>query len=418
MRGLLILAAMTFWSAVSHAAEIKNVRLGVHSDKTRLVLDMNQSPRFKVLGADEKGNLQVLISNASAGGKSSSGRGRIAKYAIMPAEGGGQLLIIKPSKPSKIGKIFAIQSPHRLVIDIKAGTQRKIPKPVVKAVKQAAPAETSVVSADPIPAILPARKRIIDVSDDEDIDSAAEAGTTIEEIPEITMIPVAKPARHVIVIDPGHGGKDPGTIGARGVMEKNVTLLMALELKRELDATGKYDVYLTRKHDEFMQLRQRFAVAREVRADLFISLHADSHPDPKMRGMSVYTLSDHASDKEAARLAKKENKANIIKGVDLEDEPEEVSSILLNLSQRTTMNHSALFAKQLIKSISAVEKTVPNSHRSADLAVLKAPDVVSVLIELGYLSNKQDRKRLVEKRYQKRLASRIVDAIGEYFKQF
>ena len=219
----------------------------------------------------------------------------------------------------------------------------------------------------------------------------------------------------MIVIDPGHGGIDPGAVGRSGVFEKRLTFAAARELKRELSRGGRYRVVLTRDGDTFLRLRDRFAAARRYRADLFVSLHADTIRNKNVRGLSVYTLSEKASDKEAAELAEQENKADLIAGVDLTHEPSEVTNILIDLAQRETMNESARFARHLVDELRKVTKLLRNSHRFAGFAVLKAPDVPSVLIEMGFLSNSRDERRLLEPAYRARLAKAVRRAVDRHF---
>jgi N-acetylmuramoyl-L-alanine amidase len=226
-----------------------------------------------------------------------------------------------------------------------------------------------------------------------------------------------KPIKRIIVIDPGHGGVDPGTIGRAGTQEKDVTLAVSVELKRQLEATGRYTVLLTRQRDEFMALRDRTAFARNANADLFLSIHADSISDADTRGGSVYTLSERASDVEAAALATKENKADIIGGVDLSRENGDVANILIDLAQRETMNHSAQFANILIDELGQSITLLRNTHRFAGFAVLKAPDVPAALFELGYLSNRTDETLLRKPAHRAKVAGAIVRAIDRYFKQ-
>jgi len=219
-----------------------------------------------------------------------------------------------------------------------------------------------------------------------------------------------------VVIDPGHGGIDPGTTGRRKrVFEKHITLAMARRLKRELDNGGRYKTVLTRTRDVFVRLRDRIARARGSGADLFISLHADSMANSRIRGASVYTLSERASDKEAAALAAKENKADLIAGMDLSANSKQVTDILIDLAQRETMNHSVRFARILVDEMRKSTRFLRKSHRFAGFAVLKAPDVPSVLLEMGYLSNAEDEARLIQPRYRARLAKAIARAIDRYF---
>jgi len=227
----------------------------------------------------------------------------------------------------------------------------------------------------------------------------------------------AKPAgaRKLIAIDPGHGGVDPGATGISGVREKVLMLAQALELKRRLEATGRFRVVLTRSRDVFVRLRKRIAIARRAGADLFISLHADSIASPRVRGGSIYTLSERASDKEAAALAAKENKADMIAGVDLAVQNREVANILIHLAQRNSKNESAKFAKILTKELRAEMKLLGRTHRFAGFAVLKAPDIPSVLVELGYLSNPVDERNLRLTQHRTKVAKAFVRAIKRYF---
>lgn len=224
--------------------------------------------------------------------------------------------------------------------------------------------------------------------------------------------PAVKP---LIVLDPGHGGKDPGAIGVSGVYEKHLTLAMAKQLRDLLEETGRYRVKLTREKDVFISLYARRRFARSVNADLFISLHADSIRKPETRGLSVYTLSETASDKEAEKLAESENKVDLIAGIDLSGETQEVTDILIDLARRETNNHSSYFAEKLMSEIRKEITVLPNSHRFAGFAVLKSPDVPSVLIEMGYLSNKEEEKLLRQASYRKKLAKSTVRATNTYF---
>jgi N-acetylmuramoyl-L-alanine amidase len=221
----------------------------------------------------------------------------------------------------------------------------------------------------------------------------------------------------VIVIDPGHGGKDPGTIGnfAR-TKEKNLTLSYAKELGKYLINTKRYKVYLTRDSDTFIALRKRVEIARKKKADLFISLHANSTANSEITGFSIYTLSKKSSDHQAELLAQKENQADIIKGVDFSGTSQDIMKTLIDLSQRQSMNGSSHFAGIAIKSVKNSEINIlQNTHRFAGFAVLTAPDMISVLIELGYLSNKNEEKLLNSISYKRKVAQSLVKAIDEYF---
>lgn len=223
--------------------------------------------------------------------------------------------------------------------------------------------------------------------------------------------------RRLVVIDPGHGGIDPGAIGFRKTREKDVVLAYGLELKKVLEESGKVDVVMTRADDRFLSLRDRVRVARENQADLFIAIHADTVRGPEARGATIYTLSEKASDAEAEALAHKENRADIIAGVHLETESEEVTDILIDLVQRESKTHALVFAKKAVAEMKPVTPFTGKPMRSAGFVVLKAPDVPSVLVELGYLSSRQDEKQLTDPAWRERVAKAMARAIETYFSQ-
>jgi N-acetylmuramoyl-L-alanine amidase len=220
----------------------------------------------------------------------------------------------------------------------------------------------------------------------------------------------------LIVIDPGHGGVDPGAIGLSGAFEKNINLSIARMLADNLEATGRYRARLTRTSDTFIRLAERVEIARRAGAALFISLHADRHDDPQVQGASVYTLSENASDAEAEALAQRENKSDLIAGVDLGgDYDEEVTQILISLAQQSTMNCSARLAGALVPELGRYLELLPKTHRFAGFRVLKAPDVPSVLVEMGYLSNRTDERLLQSRAHQKNITKGIIEGIDQYF---
>jgi N-acetylmuramoyl-L-alanine amidase len=220
---------------------------------------------------------------------------------------------------------------------------------------------------------------------------------------------------YVVVLDPGHGGIDPGAIGRSGVYEKDVALATARELARQLEATRRYRVRLTRRDDEFIPLGERVARARAAGGDLFLSIHADALPSAGMRGASVYTLSEQASDKEAAALAARENKADLIAGIDLSRHEPVVSEILIDLARRQTNNLSIRLARDLVTELGHEVRLLANSHRSAGFVVLKAPDIPSALVEMGCLSNRIEEQLLQRPPYQRKLASSLVRSVNDYF---
>jgi len=223
-------------------------------------------------------------------------------------------------------------------------------------------------------------------------------------------------SRPLVVIDAGHGGHDPGAISPHdGTHESKVTLQIAKAIRDELLKSGRVRVALTRDSDSFLVLQERYGIARRLGADLFISVHADAAASQTARGATIYTLSEVASDREAARLAARENKADILNGVNLADAPSDVSSILIDLTQRETMNLSADFARLLRREGDDKMNFRTDSHRFASLMVLKAPDVPSVLLETGYVSNADDVALLNSSGYRRRIAESVSQAITVFF---
>jgi len=252
------------------------------------------------------------------------------------------------------------------------------------------------------------------------VPSASQAPSTESAAPvPLPVVPTnpeeKRDRRRVVVIDPGHGGVDPGTHGKSGVLEKDVVLQFGKELAKRLRDTGRYDVYMTRDRDLFIPLRDRVAISRRHGADLFISIHADSIAKTSVSGMSVYTLSETASDKEAAALARKENLSDAIAGIDFRGESPEVAGILIDLAQRETKNYSSRFAKSVVDHARTATPLLERTHRFAGFVVLKAPDVPSVLIELGFLTNRSDEKNLTSPAWRTKVSSSLVSAVNRYF---
>jgi N-acetylmuramoyl-L-alanine amidase len=226
----------------------------------------------------------------------------------------------------------------------------------------------------------------------------------------------AKASLPLVVIDAGHGGHDPGSSSSDGhTNEKDVALTIAKAIRDALVASGKVRVALTRSDDRFLVLAERREIARRLRADLFISIHCDSAPTSAARGASIYTLSETSSDRVAAALAARENKSDVINGVDLSRETNDVSSILIDLAQRETMNVSSAFATLVQRELSPLIALKPDFHKYAGLMVLKAPDVPSVLLETGYISNDDDLALLTSTGYREKIATGIRRAIEAHF---
>lgn len=220
--------------------------------------------------------------------------------------------------------------------------------------------------------------------------------------------------RFKIVVDAGHGGFDGGAEGASGTVEKTVTLAFALELRQRLLAGGRFDVSMTRDTDVFLPLDERVAAARRAEADLLISIHADTISAPDIHGATVYTVSEKASDPIAEATAVRENLSDELAGIEVKGESEQVADILVDLIRRETHGFSARFARALVDEFSQSIGVIKNPHRSAGFRVLRAPDVPSVLIELGYLSNPSDEAKLRDPAWRQKAIDGIVDAIGAY----
>ena len=363
---------------------VTDVRVGLHGKTTRLVLDLSKRVAFKVFTLDDP--YRVVIDLPEVGwrlpAKPLPGRtGLLERLRYGLFKPGQSRVVLDIRGPAAIDKAFMLEpvgaQAFRLIVALKGIGRDAFLEGLGK------PALAASSAAPPLP-------------------------------PPSKPAP-PRPQKRVLAIDPGHGGVDPGATGISGVFEKRLTLSAAREFKLMLEQTGRYRVVLTRGRDIFLRLRDRVAKSRAAGAELFISLHADVIENRTIRGLSVYTLSEKASDKEAAALADKENKADLIAGLDLSNESPIVTNILIDLAQRETMNDSARFAAMLVKELGREVKTLRNPYRFAGFAVLKAPDVPSVLLELGFLSNRFEEKALGNKAYRAKLGAALVRAVNQYF---
>lgn len=249
------------------------------------------------------------------------------------------------------------------------------------------------------------------------IRNAAVRANARASVVSVPVTPLSGPP--VIVIDPGHGGIDSGAIAPSGVEEKSVVLAVAKKLAEKLERSKRFRVVLTRYDDTFLPLEERVNIARMNAAALFISIHADSisRREGEARGATVYTVSDKASDAEAAKLADKENKADLIAGVDLSNKSDDVADILVDLAHRETKNFSGVFARTLVGRMKAATTMHKTPLRSAGFTVLRAPDVPSVLLELGFLSNAEDVKLLTSDAWRDRVTDAMVEAVQRFFER-
>lgn len=313
-------------------------------------------------------------------------RGLVSQFRYGPLDDGQSRIVLDTTGPVLIDKAFLQKpqdgQPARIVVDLVKSTPETFAA-TLAAEEQATAAETA--SAAPAPPPAPATP--------------------------------AEDTRKVVVIDPGHGGIDPGAIGIKKTKEKDVVLAFGLKLRKALEQAGGIEVVMTRDDDTFLTLKERVKVARDNEADLFIAIHADTVRGGDVRGATLYTLSEKASDAEAEALAHKENRADIIAGVDLGTENEEVTDILIDLAQRESKTRSLVFAKKAVTEMSPVTAFTGKPMRSAGFMVLKAPDVPSVLVELGYLSSRQDEAQLTSPAWQDKVARAMARAIEKYFAQ-
>jgi N-acetylmuramoyl-L-alanine amidase len=384
-------------------AVVTDLRVGHHSDVTRLVLDIDHQVRFNVFTLTVPDRVVVDLSEVgwrlpSRPLPERTGLLQSLRYGLFKS--GTSRLVLDVTQPVEILDAYLLKpekgGAFRLVLDL---VERGQGKTIAKAPIGRKGAASRVEPNQAVPA------------------SRSPSSTEVAAlpIPVQPRKPTGASKRRVIVLDPGHGGVDPGATSISGIYEKRITLAVAHLFKKKLEGTGRYRVILTRERDIFVRLRDRVRFARDAGAELFISLHADTVRNRKIRGLAVYTLSERASDREAGMLAEKENKSDLIAGIDLSGESREVTNILIDLAQRESMNQSARFASRLVKELARESKLLRNTHRFAGFAVLKAPDIPSVLLELGFLSNPKDERALKSRRYRNKLAAALTRGVDRYF---
>ncbi|WP_435641011.1 N-acetylmuramoyl-L-alanine amidase [Micavibrio aeruginosavorus] len=396
------------------ALTVTGIRFGAHEDKTRLVIDLNAPAQYRAFTLQGPDRLVIDLPHFgwTVGTITRPASTHVTDVRQGPTQPGISRIVIDMNQAIAIRGTMMLprsgQNNDRLVIDYSPTTNPSAEKNRVFGTLQmndavagnndlqtpAQNASVQTVSASAAQTVTPARK------------------------PSTPQNAIPKSERPLIVLDAGHGGDDPGALGPNGLKEKNITLAMARDLKKALEETGRYRVMMTRDKDVYLRLGHRVQIARHHNADLFISLHADSLDRKHVSGASIYTLSEKASDSESARLAERENQSDLIAGLDLSVEDEEVASILVNLAMRDTMNQSKFFANTIVdfmqnNSLSLLD----NPHRYAGFAVLKAPDVPSVLIEAGFMSNNQEANKLNTPAHRARIAGAIVRGIDAYFEQ-
>ena len=361
-----------------------DARLGGDEARTRFVLDLTKRVEVSAFTLADPYRIvvdlpQVLFQLPAKVGD--AGRGLVKAFRFGLVMQGGSRIVLDATAPVRIEKAFVVDAvdsqPARLVLDLVA------------------------------------------IDRDSFLRNIALENRPRRSEPSVKTDHDAKDAdpRPLIVLDPGHGGLDSGTVAPTGDTEKTIVLEFAQQLRDKLEKSGKYRVAMTRTDDRFVPLADRVQLARSRQAALFLSIHADAlaHRDAESRGASVYTLSETASDAEAARLAEAENRADVIAGVDLSAEPNDVADILIDLAQRETKVFSANLARALIMELKVTSRMHKHPLKSAGFRVLKAPDVPSVLIELGYVSSSQDLKYLMSDPWRSRATDSIVQAITTFF---
>lgn len=381
----ILLTAFCFlsYANVAQAVDVAGVRFGENGGTTRFVIDLSDKTDPSVFMLADPYRIVIDLPNASW-----KGNGKVKPLGVVDGyrhglfSEGTYRIVLDLKQPAVVSNAFSLPAGRgygpRYVIDIKNESRAKF----LEAVASSKPERPAVVTRA-TPEIESPRRRIN--------------------------------GKRVIVLDPGHGGPDPGNLGVIGVHEKVITLQIARAVRDELNKTGRYEVHMTRDRDIFHKVRERFRIARRHKADLFISIHADSIRNSKISGGSVYNLSEKASDREAERLAARENKSDLIAGLDLETTDDTLTGILIDLAQRETLNYSARFAEMLVGEMRTDVPMLQRAHRYANLGVLKAADVPSVLVEAGYLTNRANARFLNSEDGQQRIARAIRRAVDKYF---
>jgi N-acetylmuramoyl-L-alanine amidase len=381
--------------AVASFPVASEVRLAGDAKQTRFVLDLDRPIQFRAFALADPYRVVVDVPQVNfqlKAGAGTAGRGLIKAFRYGLVMPGGSRIVFDLTGPAKIANSYVLAAangqPPRLVLELEQVDRTTF---------------VQLLGAESRPELKPAIS-----------DSAAVA--TVSAEPNAAAKPVASAdTRPVVVIDPGHGGLDNGT-QAGGTNEKELVLGFGLALRDRLEKSGKYRIVMTRTDDTFIPLTDRVKVARNQSAALFVSIHADALPrrEGDAHGATIYTLSDKASDAEAERLAEAENKADAIGGVNLTEEPTEVADILIELAQRETRTFSNRFARLLMGEMKTTVRMHKHPLKSAGFKVLKAPDVPSVLVELGYVSNKGDLELLVSENWRNRTAGAMAQAIDAF----
>jgi N-acetylmuramoyl-L-alanine amidase len=382
-----------------------DARLAGDDKQTRFVLDLDKSVPFRAFALADPYRVVVDLPqvNFQLTAGTGAGRGLVKAFRYGLVMPGGSRIVFDLTGPVKISNSYVLGpdngQPARLVLEFSQIDQATFDQLAQSANQpQLRPAVADAVNTASVGAATAAQ-------DDHAKDDQAKSAETTAQTDR----------RPVIVIDPGHGGIDNGTQGD-GQSEKNIVLAFGLALRERIEKSGKYRVVMTRSDDTFVPLDERVKIAHDQSAALFVSIHADSlpHREGSAEGATIYTLSDKASDTEAARLADMENKADAIGGLNLKEEPSDVADILIDLAQRETRTFSNRFAHLLASNMKNTTRMYKHPLKSAGFRVLKAPDVPSVLVELGYVSNKGDLEHLISGDWRSKNVGAMTQAIDEF----
>ena len=398
-------------------------RLGGNGIRTRFVIDLSVAVNFNAYVIPDPYRVVIDLQEVKFDlppESGSEGRGLVVTYRYGLMDHGRSRIVMETKGPVLIEKAFVVEpedgQPARIVIDLVPADE----KDFARLYQQQLPPKVPLPDPDPALALpfdsegIPQELAPLGAGR---LPKAAEPAIEVpKDHPLVPNPPIrlAKP-RPVIVLDPGHGGIDPGAVSRNGTTEKSIALAFAQELQKILGKSGHYDILLTRTGDNFLTLKERVRIARKAQADLFLAIHADVVRGAPVRGATVYTLSDNASDAEAEAIARDENRADLIGGVNLAEENDEITGILIDLALRETKNHSLVFARSMVKTLQPVIEMTNRPVRSAGFLVLKAPDVPSVLLELGYLSNAADEKLLSSPQWRAGAAKAVARAVDNYF---
>jgi N-acetylmuramoyl-L-alanine amidase len=377
----LLLAAVG--SSVAAQVTVHGARIWSAPDHTRIVIDTAAPVQHKIFALDSPDRLVVDIAGAKLNGQlpSADGDDRLIDGVRSGVRNGGDLRVVLDLKQAVKAKSFLLEPNnkygHRLVIDVS-------PK--------ASAGRLQVASRTPPPAT----PRHLSVQP---------KGTRHRDV--------------VVAIDAGHGGEDPGAIGPSGTREKDVTMAISRKLAARVDRQPGMRAVLIRDGDYFIPLRKRIDKARQHQADLFVSIHADAFQDRRVRGSSVYTLSNGGATSEAAKwLAERENRADLIGGVNLSDQNDVLAGVLLDMTQNATLEHSSIAADRVLSKLRALGDVHQTQIQKAGFAVLKSPDIPSMLVETAFISNPDEEKRLRTGSYQDKLADYLVEGIIDYFEDY